>query len=159
MKNNKGISLISLSIYVIVAAVVVGILAFMNVNFFSKISGLTGKTEIVNEHMKFLSAFLQDAKSCEKISEYTAWSVKFPNGSNYEIKKIEGEGPGANKYAIYRNNVKISEGIVDSWYGGTPPAFDYDYGQNVITISLTYADEERENEWIENATYKVGRGY
>lgn len=156
MKTNKGISLVSLAIYVIVAAIVVGILAFMNVNFFSKISGLTGKTEIINEHMKFISAFLKDSKNSEKVSEYSATKIKFANNITYEIRVIEKENALENKYAIYRDSIKVCEGITNNSDGGTP-AFDYDYLNNTVTFSLTFSKDDYE--WIENGTYKVGRGY
>ena len=156
MKSNKGISLISLSVYVIVAAIVVGILTFMNANFFSKISDLTEKTEIVNEHLKFVSAFLKDVKNSEKVTEYTTNKIKLLDNVTYEIKVIEAENEAENKYAIYRDDVKICEGITNS-ANGASPAFDYDYLDNTVTVSLTFKDGDYE--WIENGTYKVGRGY
>lgn len=156
MKSNKGISLISLSVYVIVAAVIVGTLTFMNVNFFSKISGLTEKTEIINEHLKFVSIFLKDLKNSDKVTEYSTNKIKLLDNVTYEIKVIEAEDEAENQYAIYRDNVKICEGIMNS-AEGTSPAFDYDYLDNTVTVSLTFKDGEYE--WIENGTYKVGRGY
>ena len=91
MKSNKGISLISLSVYVIVAAVIVGTLTFMNVNFFSKISGLTEKTEIINEHLKFVSIFLKDLKNSDKVTEYSTNKIKLLDNVTYEIKVIAAE--------------------------------------------------------------------
>lgn len=156
MKANKGISLVSLSIYVIVAAIVVGILVFMNANFFSKISDLTGKTEIINEHLKFISVFLKDSKNSEKVSEYSTTKIKFSNNVIYEIRVIEKENELENEYAIYRDSVKVCEGITKNADGGTP-AFDYDYLNNTVTFSITFS--KADYEWIENGTYKVGRGY
>ena len=40
---NKGITITSLTIYVIVATIIVGILVFLNANFFSNINDLTEK--------------------------------------------------------------------------------------------------------------------
>ncbi|MBO5179705.1 MAG: hypothetical protein J6B87_05110 [Clostridia bacterium] len=154
MKTNKGISLVSLSVYVIVAAIIVGILTFMNANFFSKISDLTDETEIINEHLKFISVFLKDAKNSDKVSEYSATKLKLSDSVNYEIKIIEDESE--NKYAIYRNDVKICEGITNSAEGAVP-AFDYNYLNNIVTVSLTFKNGDYE--WIENGTYKIGRGY
>lgn len=156
MKTNKGISLVSLSIYVIVAAVVVGILTFMNANFFSKISDLTDKTEIINEHMKFVSVFLKDAKSSNKVTEYSSTKIKFSDNITYEIKVVEGKNDSENKYAIYRDAVKICEGITKS-VDNAEPAFDYDYLDNTVTMSLTFRNGDYQ--WIENGTYKIGRGY
>lgn len=156
MKTNKGISLVSLSVYVIVAAIVVGILAFMNANFFSKISGLTTKTEIINEHMKFISTFLKDSKTSEKVSEYSTTKIKFANNVTYEIRVIENDDALKNKYAIYRDSVKVCEGVTNNVDGGAP-AFDYDYLNNTVTFSLTFS--QGDYEWVENGTYKVGRGY
>lgn len=156
MKSNRGISLVSLAVYVVVAAIVVGILAFTNANFFSKVSELTGKTEIVNEHIKFVASFLKDAKNSDKVSEYSATKLRLSDNVTYEIKIIEDDDPSENEYAIYRENVKICEGITDST-NGKMPAFDYDYLKNTVTISLTFKNDEYQ--WVENGTYKIGRGY
>ena len=155
MKNNKGVTLVSLSIYVIVAAVVVGSLTFLNMNFFSKIDVLTNETLISNEHSKFLAAFLKDLKNSEKVTEYTETRIKFSDNATYEIKIMERE-ESENEYAIYRDSVKICDGIKTS-NSGLAPAFDYDYLENTVTVSLTFRNADYE--WVENGTYKVGRGY
>lgn len=156
MKNNKGISLISLSIYVIVATLLVGTLTFMNANFFSKISDMTTKTELESEYTKFISAFLKDLKNSSKVSEYSSTKLKFSNNASYEIRMIAGETAAENQYAIYRDSIKVCEGIVNS-KDGNAPTFEYDLNENAVTISIRFADESYE--WLENGTYRVGRGY
>ena len=87
MKNDRGVTLVSLSIYVIVAAVVIGSLTFLNVNFFSKIDVLTNETLISNEHSKFLASFIKDVKNSDKVSEYSETRIKFSDNATYEIRR------------------------------------------------------------------------
>lgn len=156
MKNNKGVSLISLSLYVIVAAVVIGTLTFMNANFFSKLSETTAKTELMNEYAKFISVFLKDLKNSDKVIEYTDTKIKFSNNVTYEIKAIKNEDGTNEQYAIYRDSVKTCEGIKDST-AGLAPAFDYNYLENTVAVTLSFNNGTYE--WLENGVYKVGRGY
>ena len=70
--NNKGITITSLTIYVIVATVIVLILVFLNANFFSNINDLTAKANIVSEGLDFKSALIRDLKSENdlKVTDY-----------------------------------------------------------------------------------------
>lgn len=156
MKNNRGISLISLSLYVIVAAIVIGTLTFMNANFFSKLSDSTEKTELMNEYVKFISVFLKDLKNSDKVIEYTNSKIKFSDNVTYEIKAIKNDDGTNEQYAIYRDSVKVCEGIKDS-AAGLPPAFDYNYLENTVAVTLSFSNETYE--WLENGVYKIGRGY
>ncbi len=156
MKNNKGISLISLSIYVLVATIVVGILTFMNANFFSKVSEASSKTELMNEYAKFISVFLKDVKNSEKVIEYTNDKLKFSDNVSYEIKAMKNEDGTIKEYAIFRDSVKVCEGIHKSEIG-VLPAFDYDYLENTVAVTLAFSNDSYE--WLENGVYKVGRGY
>lgn len=156
MNNNKGISLISLSIYVLVATIVVGILTFMNANFFSKVSEASSRTELMNEYAKFISVFLKDLKSSEKVIEYTSTKIKFSDNVSYEIKAMKNEDGTIKEYAIFRDSVKVCKGIHES-DAGVVPAFDYDYLENTVAVTLAFNNDNYE--WLENGVYQVGRGY
>lgn len=156
MKSNKGVSLISLSLYVVVATIVVGILTFMNANFFSKVSEASSKTELMNEYAKFISVFLKDVKNSERVIEYTDTKIKFSNNVAYEIKAMKDENGDVEEYAIYRDSVKVCDGIHDS-AAKIPPIFDYDYFENTVAVTLSFSNDDYE--WLENGIYQVGRGY
>lgn len=156
MKNNKGVSLISLSLYVLVATIVVGILTFMNANFFSKVSEASSRTELMNEYAKFISVFLKDTKNSDKVIEYTTTKIKFSDNVEYEIKAMKNADGNVEEYAIFRDSVKICEGIHDSAMG-VAPAFDYDYLKNTVAVTLSFSNDNYE--WLENGVYQVGRGY
>lgn len=164
MKSQKGVTLATLTIYVIVASVVVIILAFLNANFFSQMSDLTTKTEVTNQYARFASFFVKDLKSSESVKEYNDSEVLFANGVKYEIRKLENE----DKYVIYRDSVKICENIVPKYFYVEEiddyvksPCFNYDHLENTITAFLVFARNNANDKNVFESTqvYKVGKGY
>lgn len=156
--NTKGVTLISLSIYVVVAGVVIAALAFLNVNIISQISELTDKTEISNEYAKFCSAFISDLKASSNITTYTKNEITFSNGIKYLIKKVSDK----DEYAIYKDSVKVCEGIVlhNEIQGEsvlTGPYFDYDYTSNILTVVLKF--KKGSFEFVSDESYLVGKGF
>lgn len=152
MKNNKGITLTSLTIYVIVAGTVIASLAFININFVSQIGALSKKADIINEYSKFYSSFLTDVKNSSDVTTYTKNEVVLSNGVKYSIKKV----PNRNEYAVYKNSIVICEGIVldDS---GSAPYFDYDYMNNNLIVSLRFKNDGYEI--FLNNGFEVGKGF
>lgn len=164
MKNQKGVTLASLTIYVIVAGIVVILLAFLNANFFSQMSDLTSKTKVTNQYSRFMSFFINDLKSSDTVLEYSQSEIKFSNGSKYEIRKMEDE----NKYVIYRDSIKICENIVSKYFYIEDtdeyihaPIFDYDHLTNTVTVALMFSSdtEGAQNAFETMQTYAVGKGY
>lgn len=164
MKSQKGVTLATLTIYVIVASVVVIILAFLNANFFSQMSDLTTKTEVTNQYARFASFFVKDLKNSESVKEYNDSEVLFANGVKYEIRKLENE----DKYVIYRDSVKICENIVQKYFYVEEiddyvksPCFNYDHLENTVTAFLVFARNNANDKNVFESTqvYKVGKGY
>ena len=164
MKSQSGVTLATLTIYVIVAGIVVIILAFLNANFFSQMSDLTNKTEVTNQYARFASFFVKDLKASKMVDEYNSNEVTFRNGAKYEIRKSENE----EKYVIYRDSIKICENIVPKYFYVEEtddyvksPCFDYDHLENTVTAFLVFARKDANDKNIFESTqvYKVGKGY
>lgn len=119
MKNKNGITMVSLTIYVIVAGIVVLMLGFLNANFFSRITELTGQTNVSNQYSRFCSYFVRDLKNSDSVTEYNKNEIKFSNGTTYEIRKLQGDNEA---YAIYRDSIKVCENIKGD---EIKPYFDY----------------------------------
>ena len=166
MKKNRGVTLTSLTIYVIVAGIVVVLLSFLNANFFSQLSDLTSRTPITNEYSKFCSFFIQDLKASETVLEYNATEIEFSNGAKYEIRKLENTASDKEEYVIYRNGVKICDSIIGQYLeiqdgSGAiidTPYINYDHLKNTVTTILFFSN--RKNYSFETQqVYQVGRGY
>ena len=66
MKSSRGVTLTTLSIYIIVSTILLGTLAFVNINFMSELGELTKRSRLTNEMTKFYSYFIEDIKSANK---------------------------------------------------------------------------------------------
>lgn len=100
MKSEKGITLSSLVIYMIIATAVISSVALLSSNFYSNMYKITEQSNYTPEFNKFSMFFSEDVKN-NKSAEVSSTKVTFEDGTIYEYK--------AGEKAIYRNKTKISE--------------------------------------------------
>lgn len=154
MRGQKGVTLTSLTIYIIVSTILLGTLAFINVNFMSELGELTKKSKYTNEMTKFYSYFIKDIKSSKKVLEYSDNSIKLDNGVKYEIKyranKQSEEKQEYDVYEVYRDNILITDKL-------SGVILEYNNDEKYVKVKL-YAEEDniiKEDEQY----FKIGRGY
>ncbi len=102
MKSEKGITLTSLVIYVIIATILISSLALLSSFFFSNMSLVKAQDQYAPEFNKFCMFFIGDVKN-NKSATVTDTQVVFEDGTKYEYKESE--------KAIYRNDKKIAKRI------------------------------------------------
>ena len=105
MKNEKGITLMALIIYIILTLLVVAMLASISTMFFNNTEFLEESSKYAGEYNKFNMYFIEDVKKNNKvysISE-TGNELVFIDGTTYVYQEN----------AIYRDKVKICENITD----------------------------------------------
>lgn len=152
MKNKRGVTLASLTVYVIVLVIILAALTFVSANYTSQIADVTARGRISNEYNKFYSFLINDIKAADTVIEYSDDYIRLNNDIKYTIKYkyISEEENQKRQYEIYRNDIKISENILDA-------NFDYDDINNVLNVSLRYLYG---NIMVEKSqSFKVGRGY
>lgn len=152
MKNKKGVTLASLTVYVIVLVIILIAMTFISANYTSQISEVTAKGRISNEYTKFYSFLISDIKSANTVIEYADEYIRLDNDVKYSIKYkyVNDEENQKRQYEIYRNDIKISENILDA-------NFDYNNQNNVLSVNLKYIYG---NVMIEKSQdFRVGRGY
>ena len=143
IKNKRGVTVASLTIYVLVATIVIGLLTFLNARFFKNISELTTESNVVNEKMKFMTSFIKDIKTSENITvlDYSSNSIRLSNNAAYEIRKVS-DANAEPKYAVYRNDVKIASNIIPANINGVDtPYFDYNQNTNTLKYCLQFAGD------------------
>lgn len=155
MKNNKGVTLSSLTIYIIVLMVIIVALTFISSNFTGQISDVTGRGKLSNESVKLYSYLINDVKSASKVLEFSDNYVRFDNDVRYSVKYLEAlsdKEREKSQYEIYRNDVLISDNIMNV-------QFDYDIEGDIhlLRVKLDYIYGSvlvnKEQEFV------VGRGY
>ena len=126
----------------------------------ANISELSAEANITNEALDFKAAFLRDIKGNVTLQEYSDNKVKLSNDVVYEIRKLENdEDDTAEKYAIFRNDVKIASNIEkninpNSEYVLNENFFTYIPNAHVVATNWIYYDGKKKN--IESNSYLVG---
>ena len=102
LKNNKGITLISLIIYILVVTIVLSILTVVFSNFDKNKDLAEDKGKSIAELDKMALYFIRDSKN-NLDANVEVDRVVFADGTNYKYEKEE--------KSIYRNKVKIAQNI------------------------------------------------
>lgn len=136
MKKEKGITLVSLIIYVIVMVIVLAVMSSMISNFYSNIEGLNANVEPIVEFNKFNIYFLKEVK----LYNNTVDTINSENDSSY-ILFTSGNSFMFNSNKIYYNNLEICDNV---------KSIDFEYGKkndedgneiedrSVIKVSLSF---------------------
>ena len=107
MKRNKGVTLITLMMYVIITLIVLGILGALNLNFRSNLKNVNSNTAQDVEFDKLNVQLLKETKTENNFIETataTKASITFTNGNKYTYSDAE--------EAVFLNdNIKIAENI------------------------------------------------
>lgn len=104
MKSEKGITLMSLIIYMIVMSLVLSMLALFSDMFYTNTNYLTENSKYMAEYNKFNMYFIEDVKNNKNVSLLTDTQIVFEDGTTYTYKVSPDN-------SIYRNKVKICTNI------------------------------------------------
>ena len=141
MKCEKGISLISLTIYVIVMLITVAIVTVVTGYFYNNIQTYTAKTDSISEYTKFNSYFTEeintennkvlecsDIKDAEEniVQKYIAFST------NNQYTYIP-----ENK-SIYKNYVKIASGVEECTFTHL-----IENGKDAVKVYLKFSELDK----------------
>ena len=134
MKSQKGITLTSLVIYILVTLIVLGILATITANFQSNVKEINREGTGTSEIDKFNIYFLKEVKrEGNRINTITNNQISFTTGNTYAFE--------SNENAIYlRNgnrNIKISENIESCNFSS-----DLENGKTVIVVRIKAINSE-----------------
>ena len=169
MRNQKGVTLTSLSVYVVVSVVVLTSLTFLNINLMSQIAELSQKSELSNQLLKVQSMLITDIKSAREVKQYAKDYLLFDNGVEYKVKYRANEnvesgeaGQTYDIYELYRNDILIGyQNIISIQL--TNLSFDYQqshddyYQQNLerwIVINIVDSNYTGGDFYV-----RVGKGY
>ncbi len=134
MKSQKGITLTSLTVYIIGITIVMATVAVISTKFYSNTYSTVGEINPLTEYTKFTSFFSDEINhSGIRVLECKENSIVFDNGVQYTF--IE-----ANK-GIYRNEVKICKNV-------TACSFEYTIknGKDVVITKITMENDTQARE-------------
>ncbi len=129
MKSQKGVTLISLTIYVIVMVIVVSMVAVISTYFYTNVRSFSDSLDPVTEYTKFNGFFSDEVNHKNiKVLECKTNYIVFDNGTQYTFL-VENKG-------IYRNQVKIAEGIDNCTF-----TYDVKNGKSVINVTIKIGED------------------
>lgn len=151
MRNQKGITMASLGIYIVVCMIVVAMLATITANYRNAIKDMDDDSEYATEYSKFNLYFLEETKNTtNKKPEITGEdnnynSIKFQTGNEfkYDIQ---------NKILYLNKNtgekIKLIKKVETCTF-----SLDSENGKNVITVNIEIAKTEgRELKYVLEGT-------
>lgn len=140
MKTQKGVTLISLTIYVIAMAIIVGIIATVSTFFYKNVEDTNLDIDPITQFTTFNSYFSEEINhpniqvvECGITDSYQNYIV-FSNGIQYTYIP-ENKG-------IYRNQVKICRNIDICTFSER-----IEDGKSIVTVNLTAGEQQRETEY------------
>ena len=101
MKNEKGITLVAVIIYIILLLIVTAMLSTMSQFFFENTKFIEDSSKYSSEFNKFNMFFIEDIKNNKSTYEVSESKVVLKDGTTYEYKEA----------GIYRDKVKICNNI------------------------------------------------
>lgn len=124
MKSQKGVTLISLTIYIIVMTIVIGVVAVLSTYFYKNTHSLSDKIDPLTEYTKFNSFFTDEVNHNNiKILDCKENYVVFDNGVQYTYVP--------ENQSIYRNQVKTTREVENCKFEQK-----IKNGKDVITVTL-----------------------
>lgn len=101
INKEKGITLVSLTIYMVILTVVMSVMTVVTTTFYDNISELNSTPRYLAEFNKFAMFFVADVKNYNSAT-VTDNTIIFDNGPTYKFEGI----------SIFRNDVKIAGNIL-----------------------------------------------
>ena len=139
LKNDKGITLVALGVYIASMLIVLAILAAITANFRDNVGKIDKETEKIAEFGKFNLYMLEEVKKVgNDIEESSTTRIVFTSGNKYEFVNSE----------IYLTNsdeekIKIAEKI-----DGCTFVVTSENGKKIIKVTIKIGTELRTQEYI-----------
>lgn len=127
MKSEKGITLTSLIIYIVLLLFVIGILSTISEYFHLNTSYIMEMGKYVSEFDKFNMYFIEDVKNNSELYDITSDKIIFSDGTIYTYS----EG------CIYRNKVEICSNIHTCVFTQKDEVDKNNFVKKIINIKLS----------------------
>ncbi len=135
MKSQKGITILSLTVYVIAFAIVIGIVATITGFFYKNVKDISVDINPLTEFATFNSYFADEVNH----SNLNVKECSTDNGQSYIIfsNNVQYTYVPANK-AIYKNKIKICKDISNCTFEEK-----IEEGKTIITVKLEADNQQR----------------
>lgn len=132
MKSEKGITLVSLVVYIVIFMIILGVMSAITSSFNKNIEGIKEPQKYITEFNKFCMFFVRDVKNNTQAT-VTSNQIVFEDGTKYEYKD--------NK--IYRNDELITKYIKECEFLASTHELEV-LTKNLIDINMTIGTENEQ---------------
>ncbi|MBE5819313.1 MAG: hypothetical protein E7310_00545 [Clostridiales bacterium] len=144
MKNQKGITLTSLIIYIVLIFLIIVILARVSVYFTSNMSEISKDSASISEIDKFNMYFIKDTKrtgnKIESVSE-DGTSITFSKGTTYRFSK-------ENEVIYYENTVDDKKIIIAETIENCKFIQSKENSKDIVKIEITIKEKVNKYEYV-----------
>lgn len=141
MRSEKGITLTSLIIYILLIIVVVATLSIISQHFYSNTDYITEGGKYISQYNKFNMYFIKDIKNNSDIYSITNNELVFEDGTIYTYS--DGN--------IYRNKSKICTNIYACVFSQKEEIDNNNFSKQIITVNFAVKGSkifQAENEYV-----------
>ena len=141
MKSDKGITLTSLTLYIVLIILVLGFLSLVSQNFFQNTKYISDTGKYVAEFNKFNMYFIEDVKNNADVYTIEDNKIVFEDGTIYTYTDND----------IYRNKIKICENIDYCKFSKTNQIDENEFEKKIINVKIRIEgskDFETENDYV-----------
>lgn len=141
MKKDKGVTLVSLVVYIVVMSIVIAVMSAIISNFYKNTTTVQGSIEEIIKFNKFNMYFLKEVKSNDNsIDSISENYILFSSGNSFSILNN----------AIYYNNIQICEEVDNIMFETTENELELEK-RTIIKVALKIGTFEKTiNYKIEN---------
>lgn len=126
MRSEKGITLTSLVVYIVLIILVVGLLSLVSQDFFKNTQYIMDSGKYIQEYNKFNMYFIEDVKNNTDIYSIQNNIIVFKDGTTYTFSNND----------IYRNKVKICDNIKYCEFLKNDYIDEKDFKKKIITVKI-----------------------
>lgn len=141
MKSEKGITLTSLIIYIVLILLVVSFLSVVSTHFYSSIGYLTDSGKYISEFDKFNMYFIEDVKDNSDVYTIEQNKIVFEDGTIYTYLEN----------SIYRNKVEICKNILNCEFSKLEEKDINNFTKKIINVKISIKGTnnfETENNYV-----------
>lgn len=135
MKKEKGITLVSLVVYIVVMTIVIGVMSSIISNFYKNTDAVQGNVEEIVKFSKFNNYFLKEVKTKDnKVDSISTDYILFTSGNSFSISDN----------VIYYNNLEICDEVksMEITAGADETIINVKISFNNFNKSINYKIEE-----------------
>lgn len=137
MKSQKGITLVSLVVYIIGMVTIVGVMAVITTNFYKNVNDVDTNINPLSQYTKFNSYFSNE------INQYNiaVLECKQENGQNYIVfdNGVQYTFVEKNK-GIYQNKIKICQDVTECTF-----STGIQNGKDIVTVNMKIGNKTYNN--------------